>query len=108
MTVEENLEILRKILNAIATGNLDKEMSNLDFEVSKDTEKSKEWVLIEASASEQEKVYNQYMIVSFSNNSKRILRFAESDSTNEFVKYIHENENVVQVETFSEPKQVYK
>ena len=45
MSSDENLEILRKIFDGIANNNLNEVMSNLDFEVSKDTDKSKEWVL---------------------------------------------------------------
>jgi hypothetical protein len=45
MSSDENLEILIKIFNGIANSNLNEVMSNLHFEVSKDTEKSKEWVL---------------------------------------------------------------
>lgn len=44
MTAEENLEILRKILDGIRDGNLNEVMSDLDFEVSKSTDKSTEWV----------------------------------------------------------------
>lgn len=44
MTAEENLEILRKILDGIRDGDLNEVMSELGFEVSKSTDKSTEWV----------------------------------------------------------------
>lgn len=44
MTAEENLEILRKILDGISNGNLNEVMSELGFDVSKSTDKSTEWV----------------------------------------------------------------
>jgi len=45
MSSEENIKILRKILDGIANNNLSEVMESLNFEVSKDTEKSKEWTL---------------------------------------------------------------
>lgn len=44
MTAEQNLELLSKILDGIRDGNLNEVMSNLNFEVTKSTEKSTEWV----------------------------------------------------------------
>ena len=48
MTAEENLEILRKILDGIRDGNLNEVMSDLGFEVSKSSSKSTEWQLKES------------------------------------------------------------
>ncbi len=43
-TAEQNLELLRKILDGIRDGNLNDVMSENGFEVSKSTDKSTEWV----------------------------------------------------------------
>jgi len=45
MSSEENMKILSKILDGIANNNLSEVMETLGFDVSKDTEKSKEWTL---------------------------------------------------------------
>jgi hypothetical protein len=45
MSSEENMKILSKILDGIANNNLSEVMEALGFDVSKDTEKSKEWTL---------------------------------------------------------------
>lgn len=46
-TAEQNLELLRKILDGIRDGDLNDVMSQNGFEVSKSTDKSTEWVLKE-------------------------------------------------------------
>lgn len=48
MTAEENLEILRKILDGIRDGDLNEVMSELGFDVTKSTDKSTEWQLKES------------------------------------------------------------
>lgn len=46
-SAEQNLDLLRKILDGIRDGNLNNVMSENGFTVTKSTDKSTEWVLKE-------------------------------------------------------------
>lgn len=108
-TAEQNLELLRKILNGIRDDNLNDVMSENGFDVSKSTEKSSEWVL---KKSEEEFVDSETtvnMMVYYTNKQTQVLRFPDNYKEKQFIKYIRDNPNVESVKTIGvEPELVYK